>query len=62
MTKGQANQILEFIERHYDYVSQEDYFTLCDMLLATIVDDAIKGGYVKSLVEKYPYFFREEQA
>ena len=61
MTKGQANQILEFIKRHYDCVSQEDYFTLCDMLLATIVDDAIKGGYVKSLVEKYSYFFREEE-
>lgn len=60
MTKAQANEIMEFITRHYDYVSQEDYFTLCDMLLATIIDDANKGGYAKSLVEKFPYFFREE--
>ena len=60
MTKGQASQILEFIARHFDYASQEDYFTLCDMLLATIADDANKGGYAKSLVEKFPFFFREE--
>ena len=35
--------------------------TLQGILLDAIADDANRGGYAKSLVEKYPYFFGEEE-
>lgn len=57
MTKKQADEILNFIKRHYDCVGQEDYFELCDMLLETIVSDANKQGYGARLAKDHPQFF-----
>ena len=62
MTKAQADKILDFIENHYDYASQEDYFELCDMLLETIVSDANRQGYGARLAEDHPQFFKTKIA
>lgn len=62
MTKKQADQILDFIKSHYDHVSQEDYFELCDMLLETIVSDANKHGFGDQLAKDHPQFFSYDQA
>lgn len=57
MTKDTAVWICDFIGKHYDSVWQEDWFELQDVLLDAIAKDASRGGYAKSLVEKYPHFF-----
>ena len=57
MNRSQATKICTFIENHYDYVDQEQYFELCEMLLDIVCDDANKGGYAESLVRDFPDFF-----
>lgn len=61
MNKATAFKIVDFIQQHYDAVWQEDWFELQGILLDAIADDANRGGYAKSLVEKYPYFFGEKE-
>ena len=61
MDKSNAEKVLEFVENHYDYVSQEEWFDFCDMLLGMIVDSANKKGWAAELVENYPSFFRQAQ-
>lgn len=61
MNKTTAFEICDFIQKHYDMVWQEDWFELQGILLDAIADDANRGGYAKSLVERYPHFFGEEE-
>lgn len=62
MTKAQACKLVEFIGRHYDSVSQEEYFDLCDMIFETVVHDANQQGYAAALAKKYPHFFSAKEA
>ena len=57
MTKNQALGFVDFICRHYDYVSQEDYFVLCDLILQAVVHDANQKGFARELAAKYPDMF-----
>lgn len=57
MTKGQANDILSFIRKHYDMVGQEDWFDLCDMLFGIIEHDMNQSSWGASLAEENPDFF-----
>ena len=57
MGKTDSIAICNFIEKHYDYVSQEDWFELCDLLLEIVVRDANKNGYSAQLVKEFPEFF-----
>ena len=57
MTKTQATKLSEFIVRHYDFVSQEDCFELCNIIIEAIVHDANQQGYARAIVEKYPQLF-----
>ena len=58
MTKTDANNILDFIRRHYDMVSQEDWFDLCDMLIEVIGNDANRSTWGRKLAEENPDFFK----
>ncbi|MGX8696349.1 MAG: hypothetical protein ACSW8D_08195 [Prevotella sp.] len=60
MTKAQANKLSEFIVRHYDSVSQEEYFELCDIILQAIVHDANQQGWAKSIAIRFPQLFCTE--
>lgn len=60
MTKTQASKLSEFIVKHYDSVSQEEYFELCDIILEAIVHDANQQGYAKAIVSKFPQLFCAE--
>ena len=60
MNKTTAIKIVDFIQKHYDSVWQEDWFELQGILLDAIAGDANRGGFAKALVERYPYFFGEE--
>lgn len=60
MKKKDAFRIVEFIENHFDYVSQEEYFELCDMLLGMVVDSANSHGYAASLTGEFPHMFSME--
>ena len=57
MNKTDAFKIVEFIENHYDMVSQDEYFDLCDMLLDIIVKSANQKKYGAELAAKFPYMF-----
>lgn len=57
MTKETAFEICKFIGDHYDMVRQEDWFKFQDVLLDAVVRDANMGGFAKSLVKEFPYFF-----
>ena len=57
MTLDQADKICEFIEQHYDYVSQESWFDFCELVLKTVCDDANNGGYALPLKKVHPYLF-----
>ena len=57
MNKADAIKVVSFIEEHYDYVSQEDWFEMCEMLMGMVVDSANKRGWAKELCERFPYMF-----
>lgn len=57
MTRNQARKLIEFIRRHYDYVSQEDYFAFCDLVLDAVVHDANQQRFADKLAMEYPDMF-----
>lgn len=61
MTKDTAVWICDFIIKNYDMVWQEDWYELQDVLLEAVIKDASRGGYARTLVDKYPCFFGEEK-
>jgi len=62
MKKAEAFKIAKFAEEHYDYVSQEDWFDFCDMVLGMVVEEANGRGYARELVEKHPALFQVKGA
>lgn len=54
--KKKSMELVRFIEEHYDMVSQEDYFDMCDMVLDLVQDLAVKEGWASALVKESSLF------
>ena len=58
MKKKDAFEIVEFVEQHFDYVGQDDWFDFCDKVLGIVVNEANRYGYAKDLAKRFPSMFR----
>ena len=58
MDEANAAKVLDFIEKHYDFISQQDWFEFCDMLMGMAAESANRDGWAEGLAERHPKFFR----
>lgn len=57
MTEKEADYICTFIEDHYDMVSQDDWYELCEALLGMVCKHGNSKGFIGRLADKHPGFF-----
>ena len=58
MKKKDAFALTDFVAKHDDFVSQEDWFEFSGMVLDLVIEEANRRGYAAELAEKYPWMFR----
>ena len=57
MEKETAFALCRFIAEHWDMVSQEEYFELCDLILRAVLESGPGEDFGYEVVSRFPELF-----